>query len=1701
MIATPQNYWISSNALRIALNANGSPDYIMGNASAGAMILCYIKEEEGLGYDAGHNYQRWPLSLSPTLFNTTTEKYVYVAIPRTRSVGEYAVVVFPSEVLDIYGKNEQGTQVGSTDYFYIWLQGIISASEVDGVEQDRVWTQHVATGFLSSDEAIYAGGDDTWFKYSSVDDTVTFLKELLMDARSFFSNLRIGNRGKQVTDIVTSEDIYTDSDTIVATPGYVEKHYLSKSHDDETPHSLTVGQNLTVKKNLSVMEWITAMAMKVKTIVSPDYTGDGIADSGFRLTNDYNGHSKLTVDELYVRMKAVFEALEVKKELVTGGNQIQSCAANVISRVDYLNALGEPLGYRTVKVPYLAGGKWAFLSRSLAKLGIFSRTRTVRVPLTQSERNACAAVRCYFLAEENGRKIQNWWQVADPNDTSTGNDLARCQTFNLASDSVSERDEWWGVSTAVTGNIFWWRKVIGKSTTPDTIEGRKYHYIDVAINDCATGSCLPAPGDEVSQFGNDHNPDRMNLIVHEVNGEDAAVKMYEGINQYSLTTGYYGDPLKARLSPKSGYKFDGSKFEITTEYHTSPMPIERGAWSNGSVAFYYDLWQHNGSTWLCLATSNQRYVVKEAITGYTVGQIITSAQYNVLSEENKAKCYRMTQGSTTLEPSDQNSSVWRRYASKGDKGDDGNSVIVEGDARWHYGVDAQGNPRPTNPIDTDVDDIDLLDYSEGDPDMIDVVTYDADNDSYFYDVNSVPFGTCYIFNNYLYEATATGWRNLGKFNADSWTIGQDGYWYKNGVRQSTKAEGKDGTGVQIKGEVANQALLPTTGVSVGDCYITNDDRHLWTCTGDSPVTWLDLGIFKGEKGDNSYMHIAYADNVESDGQGGITVTGFSTTKQKAAYDWIGLLTDNQVGDSTTPSDYEWNKVKGAAGSSAVVYTIECTDTIKPGDEYHNISIRRAVGSTIQTKTLDDAITRWGVYLTSSQGVIEDNNSDSQIDLTGVTITSGTIINLILHQGSYSGGIVASKTLRSVVNGANGKDGWMITANPANVIITQALANNVSSFSVAKVGFTAKKGSVAATVASIASVSSTEFNVAVGTGADAGKVVVSSPNTYTPQGGSAQYYTQGSFTVDVNVVDPDTSQAVSFSVTVLCYANLLGSWKEQVIGDMKTEVAEGKFYFKDENGNVVAHETIGDFIKSSTENTSRLQDTVTGGIVNLLLGTENYPSDNHLVHQSSALDGVVEYDGLNDRPHIYTPVALTAGEKYVLQVKSNGTLSPRHDGAGPSDVQGKYTVWLRINGTGYYGEVFTSENLSGTLADGTKYWVFECQQTGEYWFRTNTYSDGTTEVTVDFWEIMLQKGTIPSGWALPPRGTSSLIRQTATEIEAKVNDTGVNITDGEINLIAGKVNFCNSQGTAQQYVQITSDGKIKATDGEFSGKVTATEGAIGGLNINSSSIYSTARLSDDSDHKIRLSADGSWRLGEMYGSTAGTLYGKGLFINNTYRVSLPQYSRFLENDVKLETGDNGSTTDKDRWTLLLKSRTYRSSSFDKIYNKSEAGYASSGIYLESGSSTTGETDEDDIYISYRTYLFPHFAEWWHAGATTTISASGVNQSSDMRLKDVKQDCDVTLEQVAGAPLFYYTYKEDEEKVMHVGTSAQYWQEILPMAVGSYTIKKGEKEEEYLNLNYDDVSTVSAIITAKEVLKMRKEIDELKAIIKELQNRQS
>jgi hypothetical protein len=253
--ATTKNYWIAPNAISISLNALGDENRIQGSIVSGSIISCYIESVkpesageqyagngDGLGLDNGRNPKRWSLVISPTFFNSDTLKYVYAAIPRKASFSTLAVVVFPSEKIDLYGKNDNDEQIGSMDYFYVWLQGIISAPT--GSPLHREWTQDMVWGSLGTYEDIVDMSESDWYSYSKTTDTVSFLKRILMNAGSFFQNIFLGGANNELTGVATAAtpSQYINSDTLVATPNFIKQHYLRKDVDDEANGQITFKQ-------------------------------------------------------------------------------------------------------------------------------------------------------------------------------------------------------------------------------------------------------------------------------------------------------------------------------------------------------------------------------------------------------------------------------------------------------------------------------------------------------------------------------------------------------------------------------------------------------------------------------------------------------------------------------------------------------------------------------------------------------------------------------------------------------------------------------------------------------------------------------------------------------------------------------------------------------------------------------------------------------------------------------------------------------------------------------------------------------------------------------------------------------------------------------------------------------------------------------------------------------------------------------------------------------------------------------------------------------------------------------------------------------------------------------------------------------------------------------------------------------------------
>lgn len=594
--ARTQDYWISPSALYIELNALGIPNFIQASCATGAQVLVYIKGI--VSYDNGHNYRRWPLRAAPTMFNTNSEKYVYVAIPRNLDSNDPALVVFPSELIDLYGKNADGEQIGSEDKYYIYLQAKITSSGDNGTTA-RDWDggKTVATGYLASDEAISAGLVDTvWYQYSTVDQTVTFLKDLTMKIGTKFrqifvkaltvmsgGSITFENQGSVVgvadsTTSVTAEDH-------IATPKYVDNNALSKKHDDSTEHALTVGSltsdgKLTVrgdtqlqgdtffgtgpvddKTNTPHIDGESGDALLgdvvLKALQSKDF--DALLQRGFGFTKGVNGKFTLSVTDLMVWGKAIFNELEIRRLSSIGGNVYLSDASSKIAHVKEEMQDGQLVGWR-----------------------------------------------CYILADDGTTATQNGWKMYDQ---------ARCQTFDIASGSHE------GV-----GNRNYWRLVTGVSSTNETItdadgndlyNGKKFAWVVLSATDCEDRQTndVPAAGDVIvldghRQFAEDdpramnNDASRTNIMMLQTTGSEGSVPniiSLQGIVDYkhSASNNKYSNTVFI-LSPEE-VVFLSSRFKWIS---ASGQPITlvnfRGPWKQGETYYYYDQVSHNNALWTCI---------------------------------------------------------------------------------------------------------------------------------------------------------------------------------------------------------------------------------------------------------------------------------------------------------------------------------------------------------------------------------------------------------------------------------------------------------------------------------------------------------------------------------------------------------------------------------------------------------------------------------------------------------------------------------------------------------------------------------------------------------------------------------------------------------------------------------------------------------------------------------------------------------------------------------------------------------------------------------------------------------------------------------------------------------------------------------------------------------------------------------------------
>lgn len=570
------NYWILRSALYIQLNAMGEPDYIQCSVVSGASILCYMSDVPGLGYDAGHNYQRWTLAAYPSIFPDSGKKYIYVAIPRVRTGdNDIATLVFPSQRIDIYGKAiiEQtkedgskelvsGDQIGNENFYYIYLQGIISEVKTDTDNtRKREWEQHIDFGSLATDEAIASGGDGSWWQLNTVSDTITFLKTIL---KANFEELtakdakiiKLGLNGKDLTGVADNTTLET-SNTTVVTPQYLGqfgvKHFLAKDKDDTAHGTITFekvqkflqGLNIGDGNNYRIDGNGNAILSSVLVNLLKSLDFNESEQSGFAIKQRSDGKFQMFLTDLIVWGKAIFNTLLIRELSYVGGNIVLSPAAGKISYIKevYSETTNELIGWK-----------------------------------------------CYLLADDGTTSTINSFKVEDQ---------VRCQTFNIAPgvyENVSNQNYWRLVTKVSAEN-----EVITDAEGNELYDGKKFAWIQIAKDNCMEGSDNPSAGDTIVLMGNRTDKSRQHLLMMETEGDSAPkLTMYRGVNSYTLKDKSIFD-----------VGFDG--INIVTKYFKMVnvsgekiwTPIYLGDWREGTAYEYYNEVTWLGTRWLCIVPEGQ----------------------------------------------------------------------------------------------------------------------------------------------------------------------------------------------------------------------------------------------------------------------------------------------------------------------------------------------------------------------------------------------------------------------------------------------------------------------------------------------------------------------------------------------------------------------------------------------------------------------------------------------------------------------------------------------------------------------------------------------------------------------------------------------------------------------------------------------------------------------------------------------------------------------------------------------------------------------------------------------------------------------------------------------------------------------------------------------------------------------------------------
>ena len=269
-----------------------------------------------------------------------------------------------------------------------------------------------------------------------------------------------------VIDIIKTTDTKTPSDWNVFSALKSLAMFLRKDKDDTASGIITFLKGLLSDN-----------------IQSRDFTS-GPFGTGYIVKRDpKTGKSYIEADEIYIRLKAYFDTLEIKHLSHVGGRIVLSPASMECNKVEILSGESETLFDKAGSQLFDVNGE----------------------PLSAMLAGGEQVYRCYFNNTDGEKEIVNEFAI---------DDLAQCREFNVKT-NISHN----------VSNQYYWRRVVGVGSD----------YIDLSITDCDSGSMIPKAGDTIVTIGNKTDVNRQHVIFLSSYDDDApCFKLYSGINDYSM---------------------------------------------------------------------------------------------------------------------------------------------------------------------------------------------------------------------------------------------------------------------------------------------------------------------------------------------------------------------------------------------------------------------------------------------------------------------------------------------------------------------------------------------------------------------------------------------------------------------------------------------------------------------------------------------------------------------------------------------------------------------------------------------------------------------------------------------------------------------------------------------------------------------------------------------------------------------------------------------------------------------------------------------------------------------------------------------------------------------------------------------------------------------------------------------------------------